>query len=210
MRSRYLIAFDTSREMRVSYQFSTGLLAITIYEIPFRLSAEFKDLDGFSWHSAKYTAGSISKLKLIADGCTERVINGSKHRATTIDARITSIWNAILRQPTVTRIGMQLIVTIAAGVSIPLTKEKMKPTLEPVAESPEECENECECDHDTYAYSVAKCTSAGHVRCAYDVSSINDLKCENDRLREENAALRRLTIRDHSGMMRDTTLTRSG
>lgn len=186
--------------MRVSYQFSSGLLAITMYETPFRLNAEFKDLDGFSWYSAKYTAGSISKLKLV--DCV------SKHSIATMDEQITSIWHAILRQPTIAITSNQMIVTIATGVNILLVKEKIMPRLEPVVESPSECENDCEYDHDEY--DVAKCTLAKHLRCAHDISVIRDLESENDRLRAEIVLLRKLTLRDNSLPMCDSILTHHG
>jgi hypothetical protein len=186
--------------MRVSYQFSTGLLAITMYETPFRLSAEFKDLDGFSWHSSKYTSGSISKLKLIN--------SGSKQFSTTMDERIASIWSAILRQPTINTVGNHLMVKIAAGVYIPLTKEKIKSKLEPVAESLSEYDEDCAYEH--AAYDTSKCTQSQHSRCMNDISTISNLQAENERLRAEIEVLRRLTIRDNSRLMRDSTLTRGG
>lgn len=197
--------------MYVHYPFPSGSLAITMYETPFQLSMVFKDLGDFSWHSAKYTIGSISKLKIECDskrdtGASRSTL--SSPSGASVDERITSIWHAILRRPAIAMVGSYLIVTIAPGISISLTKEKIKPRLAPVVESPAEYVDNCECDQNEYV--IAKCTFTNHLRCMNDISTIKDLESENEQLRAEIVLLHRLTIRDNSLLMRGPTLTRGG
>lgn len=183
--------------MRVSYQLVSGKLAITVFETPFCLYAEFVDLAGNLWMSSKYTAVNLSGWKLI-DAAARTWI-------TSMNERIAAIWASVLRQPSVEIRSEQIVVTIATNVDIYLSKKKKKPTLCVIAEEVP-LVTECGCDEDK-KYLIANCTSDEHVRCSSDISAIELLRAENARLRDEIAILRNLTMKtpkqsDSSGDLR--------